>query len=183
MEEIRGWPAVLCFPQVATKTQITAEQYLRMTFEPDAEFVHGEIVERAMPDYIHGRLEYLISLAFGRLIQSSRLYPCLEVRMRIAPDVYRIPDVAVFARQPPSEVVPSMPPMLVIAILSKDDRYHDLMEKLEEYRAWGVANIWVVDPLAKRFSLYTQLGLQNVSSLALPSYALQLTPADLFADL
>jgi Uma2 family endonuclease len=76
-----------------------------------------------------------------------------------------------------------MPPMLVIAILSKDDRYHDLMEKLEEYRAWGVANIWVVDPLAKRFSVYTELGLQNVSSLALPSYAFQLTPADLFADL
>jgi hypothetical protein len=44
MAEIRGWRAVLCFPQVATKTQITAEQYLRMTFEHDAEFVHGEIV-------------------------------------------------------------------------------------------------------------------------------------------
>jgi len=183
MEEIRGRRAMLCFPQMATKAQITPEQYLHMTFEHDAEFVHGEIVERSRPDYIHGRLQFLLSLALGRVIVSNPLYPCLKVRMRIAPDVYRIPDVAVFARQPPSEVVPSMPPMLVIAILSKDDRYHDLMEKLEEYRAWGVANIWVVDPLAKRFSLYTQLGLQNVSSLALPSYAFQLTPADLFADL
>ena len=25
---------MLCFPQVATKTQITGEQYLRMTFDP-----------------------------------------------------------------------------------------------------------------------------------------------------
>src|ERR1700719_1443881 len=96
MAEIRGWHAVLCFPQVATKTQITAEQYLRMTFEHDAEFVHGEIVERAMPDSTHGRLAFFIALAFGRLIQSSRLYPCIEVRMRLAPDVYRIPDFAVF---------------------------------------------------------------------------------------
>jgi hypothetical protein len=42
---------MLCFPQMATKAQITAEQYLDMTFEYDAEFVHGELVERSMPDY------------------------------------------------------------------------------------------------------------------------------------
>jgi hypothetical protein len=50
MEEIRGRRAMLCFPQMATKAQITAEQYLHMTFEYDAEFVRGEIVERSMPD-------------------------------------------------------------------------------------------------------------------------------------
>ena len=173
---------MLCFPQVATKTQITAEQYLGMAFEPDAEFVHGEIVERAMPDYIHGRLEFLISLAFGRLIQSSRLYPCLEVRMNLAPEVYRIPDVAVFAA-PPHQTVPNTPPLIVIEILSKDDRYTDLMQKLEEYLAWGVPNIWIVDPITKRFSAYTHLGLQNLSSLTLADYPFQLTPSDLFADL
>ncbi len=172
---------MLCFPQVATKTEITAEQYLRMTFEHDAEFVHGEIVERAMPDYIHGRLEFLISLVFGRLIQSHRLYPCLEVRMKLAPDVYLIPDVAVFA-EPPLQPVPDTPPLIAIEILSKDDRHSDLMQKLEEYLAWGVANIWVVDPITKRFSAYTRLGLQNVSSFSLPDYSFQLTP-DLFNDL
>ena len=181
MAEIRGWRAVLCFPQVATKTQITAEQYLRMTFEHDAEFVHGEIVERAMPDYIHGRLEYLISLAFGRLIQSSRLYPCLEVRMKLAADVYRIPDIAVFAES--QQPVPDTPPLIAIEILSKDDRHSDLMQKLEEYLVWGIANIWVVDPITKRFSAYTHLGLQNVSSFSLSDYSFQLTPSDLFSDL
>ena len=68
MAEIRGWHAVLCFPQVATKTQITAEQYLRMTFEHDAEFVHGEIVERAMPDYIHSRIQVLLAALFESLM-------------------------------------------------------------------------------------------------------------------
>jgi len=173
---------MLCFPQMATRAQITAEQYLHMTFEHDAEFVHGEIVERSMPDYIHGRIQFLLSLAFGRLTPSRSLYPCLEVRMRVEPEVYRIPDVAVFAT-PPQTTVPDSPPLLVIEILSKDDRYHDLMEKLEEYRIWGVANIWVVDPLAKRFSVYTELGLQNVSSLTLPDYSFQLTPSELFGDL
>jgi Uma2 family endonuclease len=181
MAEFRGWRAVLSFPQVATKTQITAEQYLRMTFEPDAEFVHGEIVERTMPDSIHGRLHFFIALAFGRLIQSSRLYPCLEVRMKLAPDVYRIPDFAVFME--PLKPVPDTPPLVAIEILSKDDRHSDLMQKLEEYLTWGIANIWVVDPITKRFSAYSHLGLQNVSSFTLPDYPFQLTPSDLFSDL
>jgi hypothetical protein len=57
------------------------------------------------------------------------------------------------------------------------------MEKLEEYCVWGVPNIWVVDPLSKRLSLYTESGLQNASSLALVDYPFELTPATLFSDL
>jgi Uma2 family endonuclease len=173
---------MLCFPQMATKAQITAEEYLHMTFEYDAEFVHGEIVERSLPNYRHGKTQTRLSQAFGPLVHSYPLYPCSEVRMRIAPDVYRIPDIAVFAGKEPPDV-PTSPPLLVIEILFKDDRFYDLMEKLEEYRTWGVANIWVVDPLAKRFSAYTELGLQNVSSLTLPDYSFQLTPSELFGDL
>jgi Uma2 family endonuclease len=182
MAEIRGWRAVLCFPQVATKTQITAEQYLRVTFEHDAEFVHGEIVERAMPDYIHSRIRVLLAVLFESQRATHGLLACAELRMKIASGVYRIPDIAVFV-QPPEQSVPDTPPLVAIEILSKDDRHSDLMQKLEEYLAWGVANIWVVDPITKRFSAYTHLGLQNVSSFCLPGYPFQLTPSDLFSDL
>ena len=47
---------MLRFEQVATKIQIWAEDYLRMTFEHDAEFVHGDIVERPMPDTTDARI-------------------------------------------------------------------------------------------------------------------------------
>jgi Uma2 family endonuclease len=154
-----------------------------MTFEYDAEFVHGEIIERALPDLTHSRIQFLILMAIGRLIQSHPLFPCPELRLRLAPDVYRVPDISVFAVDEPKQSVPSEPPLLVIEILSKDDRYHDIMQKLEEYRAWGVPNIWVVDPLSKLFSVYTESGPRNVSSLALAEYPLELTPAALFSDL
>ena len=72
---------------------------------------------------------------------------------------------------------------MIVEIVSKDDRYLDVMQKLEEYREWGVPNIWVIDPSTRRFSMYTELGLQNVSSLSLSDYPFQLTPAELFADL
>ncbi len=174
---------VLCFQQVATKTQIRAEDYLRMTFEHDAEFVHGEIVERSMPDLTHGRIQSLIVIAFGKLNPKYPFFPCVEVRIRVAEGVYRIPDVAVFAGKLPAQPVPDKAPLIVVEVLSKDDRYIDLIQKLDEYREWGVPHIWVVDPLTKRFSMYTELGLQNVSSLSLPDYPFQLTPSELFANL
>jgi Uma2 family endonuclease len=83
----------------------------------------------------------------------------------------------------PEQQVPDEAPPVVVEIFSKDDRCSDLMQKLEEYREWGVASIWLIDPSTKRFSLYTERGLENVSSLSLSDYPFQLTPAELFADL
>ena len=174
---------MICFGQVATKTQITAEQYLRTTFEHDAEFVHDEMVERGIPDNIHSTIQFLILLRFGSLIQQFPLYPRPELRVRLAPDVFRIPHICVFAGEPPGKAVPDAPPLVVIEILSEDDRHSDLMQKLEEYRTWAVPNIWVIDPAAKRFSIYSEAGLQNVATLQLAGYPLELTQSELFADL
>jgi Uma2 family endonuclease len=102
--------------------------------------------------------------------------------MKLAEGLFRVADVAVFSSRP-VEDYPEQPPLVVVEIVSPDDRHHYLMEKLEEYRVWGVANIWVVDPLSKRLFIYTESGLQNVSSLALADYPFELTPAILFSDL
>ena len=167
---------------MATKTQITAGEYLRMTFEHDAEFVHGEIVERSMPDYIHARIQVLLAFLFETLRRTHAVFACAELRLKLGPDIYRIPDVAVLT-EPPEGRIPDLPPLVVIEILSKDDRHSDLMQKLEEYRVWGVRNIWVIDPISNRFSIYTELGLQNVSSFTLSGYPFELAPADLFSRL
>jgi Uma2 family endonuclease len=182
MAKIRARWAMLCFWQVATKTQIRSEDYLRMSFEHDAEFVHGEIVERSMPDEIHSAIQFLILLKFGSLVHSYPLYPRPEIRMRVGRDRYRIADIAVFAGSHP-QTVPETPPLVVVEILSKDDRHSDVIQKLDEYREWGIAHIGVIDPATKRFWWYNELGLQNVSSLALSEFPFQLTPAELFADL
>jgi Uma2 family endonuclease len=173
---------MLSFSQVSAKTQIRPEEYLRTSFEHDAEFVHGELMERAMPDEIHSAIQFLILLRFGSLIQTYPLFPRPEIRMKVAANAYRIADVAVFAGAHP-QPVPEQPPLVVVEILSKDDRHFDLMQKLEDYRVWGVPHIWVVDPSTKRFSLYSELGLQHVSSLSLPGYPFELTPAELFESL
>ena len=64
---------MLCFPQMATKSQITAEQYLDMTFEYDAEFVQGELVERSFPDLAHSTAQAAVCWGFADLGSRFRL--------------------------------------------------------------------------------------------------------------
>jgi len=166
---------------VSTKTEVSAEEYLHMTFEYDAEFVRGEIVQRGEPDNLHSQLQLLILLRLAELGQRQPVFPRPELRLKLAPNVYRIPDISVFGNEEPDEEVPSHPPLAVIEILSPDDRYSVLIEKLEEYRTWGVPHIWVVDGPNRRFSIYSEAGLESVSSLGIPQYSFEITASDLFS--
>jgi Uma2 family endonuclease len=159
---------------MASQLQIAPAEYLSTSFEgTDREYVRGEIIERGMPDYPHGRMQAQLGARFFQLRDSHHLFVCSETRMRLAPDLYRIPDVAVFAGTEPDENVPSHPPLLVIEIISPDDRYSEVLEKLAEYRQWGVSHIWVVDPHRRTLATYQTGALLPASSLALPGYPLE----------
>ena len=43
-----------------TATQISADEYLHTTFDPDVDFVDGVLEERNLGEYTHGRLQGLI---------------------------------------------------------------------------------------------------------------------------
>ena len=103
--------------------------------------------------------------------------------MRLAADVFRIPDVAVFVGSPPAEQVPSSPPLVVIEITSPDDRHQELLEKLEEYRAWGVAHIWVVEPELKTLYVYAAGSLSKVSEFELRYLDFRVSGQELFAGI
>jgi Uma2 family endonuclease len=159
---------------MSSQLQIAPAEYLSMSFEGvDREYVRGEIIERSMPTYPHGKTQALLGSKFVRLRESHHLFACSETRMRLAPDLYRIPDVAVFAGTEPDEEVPSRPALLVIEIISPDDRYSEVLEKLAEYREWGVPHIWVVDPYRRTLATYDAGALLPASSLMLPGYPVE----------
>ena len=58
----------------------------------------------------------------------------------------------------------SKSPELVVEILSPDDRWSDVMEKLEEYFEIGVQAVWVADPRA--CSVYVYRSLTDVQRFA-----------------
>src|SRR5262249_40212169 len=92
----------------------------------------------------------------------------------------RIPDVAVFEGNPPDQEVPETPPLVVVEITSPDDRLSQSMERLEEFRRWGVRHIWVIDPLLRRLFVYHEGSLSAVEVLELLGYPLTLTPSEVF---
>ena len=162
---------------MAAGALLSAEQYLATYFgERAPEFVHGELIERPMPTWIHGRLQHLLSV---RLHGAG--FVGTEVRMRLAGDLFRIPDLAMFIGSPPAGQVPASPPFLVVEITSPDERHQNLLQKLEEYRAWGVQHIWVVEPELKGLYVYTG-GLNPVDRFELPELGFQVTAGELFAE-
>jgi hypothetical protein len=60
-----------------------------------------------------------------------------------------------------------------------DDRLTAVREKLEEYKAWGVPHVWLVDPHAKRLYMCDH-GLMKVSSLQIPELGIEPLPDRIF---
>jgi Uma2 family endonuclease len=166
---------------MATSALITAEQYLSMHFEREPELVRGELVERPLPTFPHGDLQLEIGSRLRALRRSYPVYTGAEVRVRVADDLYRIPDIAMWTGPEPPPALPDSPPLLVVEIISPDDRYLELLKKCEEYRAWGVQHIWLVEPELKRCHIYESGSLTEVSHLTLPQFGLDIAAAELFA--
>jgi Uma2 family endonuclease len=135
---------------MGVSTGVSVEEYLHSSFPGiDREYRDGALVERSMPDYLHGKTQALLNALFMALRKELRLYPCSETRMKLRAGRFLIPDVAVFHPDEPG-LVPDTPPLIAIEILSPDDRLSEVREKLEECRAWGVPHVWLVDPHSRR---------------------------------
>ncbi len=79
----------------------------------EPEYVRGEIVERTMPDGVHTKVECNFVKAFEPL--THRGFEALHaLRLRLAPDLYRLPDFSLFAPPGLTELVPTSPPLGVV---------------------------------------------------------------------
>lgn len=131
---------------MATAVQITLEEYLRTSFRPDAEYVKGEVQERNVGEYDHTVVQWAILDWFRRHDKEWLTRTLQEQRTRLKTGNVRVPDIAVWARNAPIEPVFSHAPMVVVEVLSPEDRQYRVQARIEDYRQAGVAHIWVVDP-------------------------------------
>jgi Uma2 family endonuclease len=164
---------------MGARVGVSVSEYLHTSFpDLDREYRHGELVERSLPDYLHSITQGLLTAIFVALRKKFSLYACPELRVKLREGVYLIPDLSVYQGVPPGPV-PDTPPLVAIEILSPDDRLGAVRDKLEEYKAWGVAHVWLVDPHGKRF--YRCDGaLTEVTALALPEFGIEITPSQIF---
>jgi Uma2 family endonuclease len=144
---------------MAATTIVPVEVYLRSSYEPDAEYVDGEIEERPMGEWDHASWQQAIQSWFLQHEKEWGIRVRPELRIRVAATRFRVPDVTVVDRSRPIEQIITHPPLAVFEVLSPEDRLQRMKRKLEDYRAMGIPEIWVIDPQDSTFYRYENLQL------------------------
>lgn len=135
---------------------MTVEEYRHTSFDgPDRDYVDGEVIERNMGELPHARLQGELFYRLRSLATSLGLHVLPEIRVQVAATRFRVADVAVWRSGPIGQRIPTVPPFLVVEILSAEDRLVRLQPKIQEYLAYGVEWVWVIDPDERRALSYS----------------------------
>jgi Uma2 family endonuclease len=152
---------------MAVAELISAEQYLHTSFEHDAEFVEGRIVERPVPTWKHAFLQIFLGRELWAVDRRLGVCTLSEQRVQTRPDHFRIPDLCVVAERPDDldRGIVVRPPYLCIEILSPEDTTVQTMEKVREYLSFGVEWVWVIDPVSLSGYVHGQNSVANVDRI------------------
>ena len=165
---------------------MSVEEYLHTAFEgADCDYVDGEIVERNMGELPHARIQGLLIQKLSGLGATLGLQVIPEIRIQISRTRFRVADVAVWRAGDIGKRIPTVPPFLVVEILSAEDRLVRLQPKIQEYLTHGVECVWVIDPDERRALSYSRAnpGGTLVDELRTESPALVIPLGDLLSAL
>ena len=141
-----------------THTLVSEEEYLHTSYEPDCEYVDGELVERNVGTLSHSDLQVLLAAYFFRRRKRWNIHVGTDVRTRLRPGRYALPDVIIISGPRPTEEVLTTPPLIWIEILSPDDRPIRVSRKIREILEFGVPYVWIIDPETLESELHTPHG-------------------------
>ncbi len=125
---------------------IPVSEYLRTSYEPDAEYLDGEIKERPAGEFDHSRWQSAIQKWFESRAKEWNMWILPELRIQVRPTRFRVPDVTLVERSLPREQIITHPPVAVFEVLSPEDRVPRMIIKLQDYEGMGMKNIFVADP-------------------------------------
>jgi Uma2 family endonuclease len=148
------------------KLQFTPDDLLRMPGDDRFELVDGQLVSTEMSGLaaivtsrICGRLGIVVeSRQLGVVMTSEATYQCFaEERDRI-----RRPDSSFIHR---SRMRPEyleghipIPPDLAVEVVSPNDSFYEVRQKVGEYIQAGVRLIWIVNPAKREIDVYRASG-------------------------
>ena len=150
---------------MATGSLVSIQEYLTSAFSPDCDYVDGVIEERNLGEREHSELQAALILYLGahRKEWGIHLYP--EMRVQVSATRFRVPDVCVVAGPKPEEPIFRTPPFICIEILSRDDRIPRVQERINDYIAFGVPYIWLLNPENHKAYRCTAEGMLEVKEL------------------
>ena len=149
-------------------TAISLEEYLSTTYEPDREYVDGQVLERkGVGTQLHSILQTIIAAYLRQIGFEFGFKVLTEGRLFVGFNRHRIPDVMALAIPFTKGKVVTDVPLLTVEINSPDDSFEEILEKCFEYEAIGVRNIFVIDPDHQRRYVFTNGNLSAVHAMAI----------------
>jgi Uma2 family endonuclease len=136
-------------------------------------------------EHDHGYLQLILGHIFMNHREDWGVRAVVDVRLRIHPSRYRIPDLTILRSSDPRERITIQPPLLVIEILSPEDRLNRYQERINDYLAMGVENIWILDPESRQVWTANSTGLHLVQNgeLTVAETPIRVVLGEVFAEL
>ncbi len=152
-------------PLLKVSGPISGEQLFHMPIAGQVELVKGEIITKMPTGYKHGYIEALIAALLFNFVRTKRLGRVLGGEIGIYtsrdPDSVRAADAAFISNERYEQVKSSsyldICPELIIEILSPDDSWTDMYEKLAEYFSIDAQIVWVIDPRLEQIHVFHSL--------------------------
>src|SRR5580658_6276862 len=115
---------------MATATQISVTEYLNTSYRPDRDYLDGVVLERNLGERDHSQPQALLAAYFLVRRKEWGLWALTEQRVQVTERRFRVPDVCVLHRNAPYEQVVRDPPLICVEILSKDDSFASIVDRL-----------------------------------------------------
>jgi Uma2 family endonuclease len=137
---------------VSVKTQalVPVEEYLRTTYDPDCDYVDGEVLERNLGERDHSTLQKRLIIFLGTREKEWSIFVFPEQRVQVSPRRYRVPDICVYVGEEPQDQIFRTAPFICIEILSPEDRWERNQQRIDDYLKFGVPYIFVINPRERR---------------------------------
>jgi Uma2 family endonuclease len=150
---------------VATVKKMTFEEFLNYDDGTDAlyELETGELIPMPSESELNCRIAMFLVACFLKLgIPYYRLRMKTEMAVNSCQVGVRVPDLVVFSEElakimegaTRSLILMDMPPpVLVVEVVSPNQENRDYRYKRSEYAARGIAEYWIVDPIAQKVTV------------------------------
>jgi len=181
---------------LTTEKKLTLTEFLLMPeTQPAAEFIHGEINYKSMPQGEHSRLQYILCLLINQVLEVQKIAIAFPELLCVFGGATIVPDIAIFRweRIPRNEIGKvanrfEIHPDWAIEILSPDQSVAKVIQKLLLCVENGTELGWLLD--AKDESILVIDRDRRISQfhghqlLPVPEgFSLELTPEQIFSRL
>jgi Uma2 family endonuclease len=174
------------------RTDVTVDELEKLSLPFPAELYNGKVVFK-MPSIGHAIIQNNIGTEIRIYLKANPIGVVGgDANYRLWPErkkESRAPDVSFILKDRLPENLfryPAMAPDLAVEILSPDDSFEDMMEKVDEYLAQGAKLVWVVITRTREVLVCTKQGKHTVrDKLTAPELlpGFELPVPDIFAGL